>query len=83
MYFLFFLESIEANYGGDTGQIFGEMGLPMNAGSLAFEPFAGIAYVHVSTDRFSEEGGVATLGTALSHLRKSAHDRVARRWRRP
>ena len=56
-----FLDRVEADYGGDTGQIFGEIALPMGAGTLAYEPFAGLAYVHVSTDRFTEQGGIAAL----------------------
>ncbi|WP_158412842.1 autotransporter domain-containing protein [Hyphomicrobium nitrativorans] len=56
-----FLDRVEADYDGDTGQIFGEIALPLTAGGLAYEPFAGLAYAHVSTDRFTEQGGAAAL----------------------
>lgn len=56
-----FLDRAEADYDGDTGQIFGEIALPLGAGAFAYEPFAGLAYVHVSTDRFAEQGGAAAL----------------------
>jgi len=56
-----FLDRVEADYDGDAGQIFGEIALPMSAGDLTFEPFANLAYVHVATDRFSEQGGVVAL----------------------
>lgn len=56
-----FLDRVEANYDGDTGQVFGEIALPLGAGAFAYEPFAGLAYAHVSTDRFTEQGGAAAL----------------------
>lgn len=56
-----FLDRVEANYDGDTGQIFGEIALPLSSGRLAHELFANLAYVHVSTDRFTEHGGLAAL----------------------
>jgi outer membrane autotransporter protein len=56
-----FTEHAEASYGGDTGQIFGEAALPFNSGRMAFEPFAGLAYVHVETDGFTETGSSGAL----------------------
>jgi outer membrane autotransporter protein len=56
-----FLERAEASYDGDTGQVFGELALPFVAGKSALEPFAGLAYVHASTDGFTEDGGIAAL----------------------
>ena len=56
-----FLERAETSYDGDTGQVFGELALPFVAGKSALEPFAGLAYVHVSTDGFTENGGIAAL----------------------
>jgi outer membrane autotransporter protein len=58
-----FLERVDARYDGGTGQIFGEIALPMSAGAFAAEPFAGLAYVHISRDRFSEQGDVAALSS--------------------
>ena len=56
-----FLERAEASYDGDTGQVFGELALPFVTGKSALEPFAGLAYVHGSTDGFTEDGGIAAL----------------------
>lgn len=56
-----FIERVDADYDGDIGQIFGEIALPLRAGPFGYEPFAGLAYVHVSTDRFTEQGALAAL----------------------
>jgi outer membrane autotransporter protein len=61
-----FFESERASYNGDTGQIFGEAALPMGTGATALEPFAGLAYVHVSTGGFTESGAVAGLNSGGS-----------------
>lgn len=56
-----FFQQVDASYNGDVGQVFGEMALPLSAGRIAYEPFANIAYVRVSADRFAEQGGDAAL----------------------
>jgi outer membrane autotransporter protein len=56
-----FLERANARYDGDTGQVFGEAALPFAAWRGALEPFAGLAYVHAGTDRFTETGSVGAL----------------------
>jgi outer membrane autotransporter protein len=56
-----FLDRTEASSSGDTGQIFGEIALPIVGGKSAIEPFAGLAYVHVDTGGFTEQGGLAAL----------------------
>jgi len=56
-----FFEREKASYDGDTGQIFGELAYPILTGGRAIEPFAGLAYVRVSTDGFREDGGIAAL----------------------
>ena len=56
-----FTERADANYDGDTGQIFAEAALPFSSGRLAIEPFAGLAYVHTDTDGFVETGSSAAL----------------------
>ena len=61
-----FFESESASYNGDTGQICGEVALPMGTGASALEPFAGLAYVHVSTGGFTESGAVAGLNSGGS-----------------
>ncbi len=54
-------ELIEAGYGGETTQVFGELGYGIARQSLQIEPFAAVAYVRQSTDAFTERGGVAAL----------------------
>ena len=58
-----FSENESASYNGDTGQTFGEAALPLGTGATALEPFAGLAYVHVSTGGFTESGAVAGLNS--------------------
>lgn len=80
-----FTETLSAAYQGRTVQIFGEAGYRIGVGALAFEPFAGIAYVHTAMNAFSETGGVAALTAARNitastsstlGLRASAHFEV-------
>ncbi len=61
-----FSESERTNYNGDTGQIFGEIAYPILTHGSAFEPFAGLGYVHVSTGGFAESGSTAALTSAGS-----------------
>jgi outer membrane autotransporter protein len=44
-----------------TAQVFGEVGYGIQAGAMKFEPFAGIAYVNLDTDGFTERGSAAAL----------------------
>ena len=61
------LRRTTADYDGGTGQIFGELGYGFALGRVAIEPFAGLAWVHVNTDGFTEAGSTA----ALTGLRKT------------
>ncbi|MGH6981384.1 MAG: autotransporter outer membrane beta-barrel domain-containing protein, partial [Stellaceae bacterium] len=56
-----FAETERASYGGATMQGFGEAGVALELGRVALEPFAGLAYVDVRTDGFTESGGSAVL----------------------
>jgi outer membrane autotransporter protein len=56
-----FLDSARAHYDGGTGQVFGEVGYGVALGRIAAEPFAGLAWVHLSTGGFAETGGIAAL----------------------
>ncbi|MDQ8726478.1 autotransporter domain-containing protein [Bradyrhizobium sp. LHD-71] len=56
-----FVDRATADYSGGTGQVFGELGYGVNLGRLAVEPFAGLAWVHVKTNSFTEGDGVAAL----------------------
>lgn len=50
-----------ANYDAATAQLFGELGYRIDLGRVAFEPFAGLAYVHLNTDGFNETGAATAL----------------------
>lgn len=56
-----FTDRLNADYDAATAQIFGEAAYRMQLGDALFEPFAGLAQVHVSTDSFTEDGGAAAL----------------------
>jgi fibronectin-binding autotransporter adhesin len=56
-----FGDRLKAGYDAGTAQVFGEVGYRIDLGKLALEPFAGLAYVNLHTDGFSETGGVAAL----------------------
>ncbi|MDH4980996.1 autotransporter domain-containing protein [Hyphomicrobium sp. D-2] len=51
-----FLGTETAGYDGDTVQLFGEIAHPFVFATSAVEPFAGLAWVHLSTDSFTESG---------------------------
>ena len=48
-------------YNANTGQVFGEVALPLVHANIAYEPFAGLAWVGVDLGSFTEEGGDAAL----------------------
>lgn len=50
-----------ASYNAATAQTFGEAGYRIDLGRAAFEPFAGLTYVDLHTDGFSEAGANAAL----------------------
>jgi len=51
-----FADRAEASYDARTAQLFGEAGYTIRHGAASFEPFAGLAYVNLHTDAFSESG---------------------------
>jgi outer membrane autotransporter protein len=55
------VEGESADYDAGTTQVFGEVGYEVSYAGAKFEPFAGLAYVNVSTDAFTEQGGLAAL----------------------
>lgn len=65
--FTTFGESLSADYHAGTAQAFGELGYKMQAGNVALEPFANLAYVNLQTGGFSEKGGVAALSSGSSN----------------
>jgi outer membrane autotransporter protein len=50
-----------ASYDAATAQVFGEAGYRIDLGRVALEPFAGLAYVNLHTDGFSETGAATAL----------------------
>jgi subtilase-type serine protease len=54
-------EQASADYNAGVGQVFAEISQAFAAGQVALEPFAGLAYVHVATDSFTETGASAGL----------------------
>ena len=59
-----FSQSLTASTDAGTAQVFGEAGYEVTTGALALEPFAGLAYVSVNTDGYTESGGSAALSVA-------------------
>ena len=63
-------DTLRADYDAGTAQAFGELGYRIDLGQtalgrIALEPFAGLAYVVLRSDRFSERGiGAAALSGA-------------------
>jgi outer membrane autotransporter protein len=58
-----FSEQLKASYGASTAQVFGEASRAFDVGAMKIEPFAGLAYVHLSTGGFGEDGGAAALSS--------------------
>jgi T5SS/PEP-CTERM-associated repeat protein len=58
--------TLDADYGAGTGQIFGELSHDFDLGGYELTPFGEVAYVVRSTDGFAETGGPAALNVASS-----------------
>ncbi|WP_428029879.1 autotransporter outer membrane beta-barrel domain-containing protein [Ancylobacter sp.] len=56
-----FADSLSGDYDAGTTQVFVDLGYRIDIASASFEPFAGLAYVNVDTDGFTEQGGAAAL----------------------
>jgi outer membrane autotransporter protein len=54
-------DTLDASYDAGTTQVFGELGYRIDTQAATFEPFAGLAYVGVDSDGFTEDGGAAAL----------------------
>jgi uncharacterized protein with beta-barrel porin domain len=66
MVFPGFVGTATADNSASTALIFGEVGYGVAVGQVALEPFAGLAYVHLNTDSFSETGGAGFANGLLS-----------------
>jgi len=56
-----FTDHDSADYTAKTAQVFGEVGYAVPFNRFAIEPFAGLAYVNLHTDGFTENGGDSAL----------------------
>jgi outer membrane autotransporter protein len=56
-----FADRTTAQRDARTAQVFAELGYGLAFEPVAIEPFAGLSYVHLETDRFRETGGDAAL----------------------
>lgn len=61
-----FADTTTAGYPALSLQAFGEAGWRVALGSATVEPFAGLAFVHLATDGFDEDGGPAALSGAAA-----------------
>ncbi|HDR8862172.1 TPA: autotransporter domain-containing protein, partial [Burkholderia territorii] len=65
-----FSDHDSAGYNANSAQVFGEVGYALPVGPVALEPFAGLAYVNLHTDGYTESGGAAALraGGETTHV---------------
>ncbi|SEB72135.1 outer membrane autotransporter barrel domain-containing protein [Nitratireductor aquibiodomus] len=70
-----FNDALAGEYNASTMQFFGEAGYRLEANTMRFEPYAGVAHVRLKTGDFSETGGGAaltvagtTIGTTFTNL---------------
>ncbi|WP_321791760.1 autotransporter domain-containing protein, partial [Burkholderia pyrrocinia] len=65
-----FSDHDSAGYNANSAQVFGEVGYALPVGPVAIEPFAGLAYVNLHTDGYTESGGAAALraGGETTHV---------------
>jgi outer membrane autotransporter protein len=56
-----FAEQTSTRYNAGETQLFGELGYGLSFGQIAAEPFVGLAWVHLRTDSFNENGGISAL----------------------
>jgi outer membrane autotransporter protein len=54
-------QELEADYGADAAQVFGEIDYDAELGGLTLTPFLQAAYVNLHTESFEETGGSAAL----------------------
>ncbi|GLK84668.1 outer membrane autotransporter barrel domain-containing protein [Ancylobacter defluvii] len=59
-----FSDQLNGDYDAGAFQAFGDVGYRLDVGTASFEPFAGLAYVSIDTDGFTEQGGAAALSAA-------------------
>ncbi len=63
-----FTETVTADYGAMTGQLFAELDHEFDLGEVSVTPFGQLAHVSHMTDAFTEQGGAAALSSATSTI---------------
>ncbi|MBT9369735.1 autotransporter domain-containing protein [Rhizobium sp. CSW-27] len=53
--------ALSSDYDARSTQVYGDVGYRIEMGSASIEPFAGLAYVNLHTDSFTETGGETAL----------------------
>jgi len=67
IFFPGFTDKANAHFHGNVGQVFGEVGYGIALSSIAIEPLAGLAFVHVRDGSFAEAGGLAALSVSSAN----------------
>ncbi|WP_332119523.1 autotransporter domain-containing protein [Azorhizobium caulinodans] len=57
-----------SGYDAGTTQVFGEAGYTFRMNGVALEPFAGLAYVHLSTNGLTETGSTSALSVSTGDM---------------
>jgi len=74
-----FAEQAGARYGAAEGQVFSELSYRISFSDVAAEPFAGLAWVHLSADPFTETDGVSAL-SGSSNTDDVGYPTLGARW---
>ncbi|WP_165482720.1 autotransporter outer membrane beta-barrel domain-containing protein [Legionella gresilensis] len=59
--FPYFNDHLTNNYNANTAQVFGELGYDLQVNRFSIKPLINVAFIDVSSDRFKEYGGAASL----------------------
>lgn len=74
-----FTDQLSADYASNTTQAFGDISWTIDLDDLKLLPFASLAYIHLNTDDFREEGGAAAL-SVTGRSNNIALSTIGMRW---
>lgn len=74
-----FSDQLLADYASDTAQVFGDISWTMELNDIKLQPFANLAYIHLDTDDFREDGGAAAL-TVTNNSNNLTVSTIGMRW---
>jgi outer membrane autotransporter protein len=74
-----FSDQLLADYASDTAQVFGDISWTMELDDIKLQPFANLAYIHLDTDDFREDGGAAAL-TVTNNSNNLTVSTIGMRW---